>query len=64
MVQRGVPKIDFHIKKVTGVETSTEPSISVDLNLEEMILTIPSSWVVAKYSRKTRESKMPLVNKI
>ena len=64
MVQRGVPKIDFHIKKVTGVETSTEPSIAVDPNLEEMIPTIPPFWVMAKYSHKTQKLEMPLVDRI
>ena len=64
MVQRGVPKIDFYIKKVTGVETSTEPSIAVDPNPKKIIPTIPLSWVVAKYSRKTQKLEMPLINKI
>ena len=32
MVRKEVSKIDSHIDKVVGVETSTEPSIVVDLN--------------------------------
>ena len=64
MVQKEVSKIDSHIKKVMGIKTSTEPSIVVDLNPEEMIPTIPPSWVVAKYYRKTQKLEMPLVDRI
>ena len=64
MVQREVSKIDSHIGQVMGVETSMKPSNVVDLNPEKMILTIPLSWVVAKYSRKTQKLEMPLINKI
>ena len=64
MVQRGVLKIDSHIKKVIGAETSTGPSIAVDPNPEKIIPTIPPSWVVAKYSHKTQKLEMPLVDRI
>ena len=64
MVRKEVSKIDYHINKVVGVETTIEPFIAVDPNPEEMIPTIPPSLVVAKYSCKTRKSEMPLANRI
>ena len=64
MVRREVSKIDLCIGKVTGVETSREPSTEVDLDPEKMIPTIPLSWVMAKYSRKTQKLEMPLVDRI
>ena len=64
MVRKGVSKIDFHIEKALGVETSMKPSIAVHSNPKVMIPTIPPSWVVAKYSCKTQKSEMPLTDKI
>ena len=64
MVRKRVSKVDSHIEKVVEVETSMKPSIAVDPNSEEMIPTILSFWVVAKYSRKTQKLKMPLVGRI